>query len=191
MWIVPTYPPRRPGDRNHPALFWKNARANPITLQISRVEIHNFLGTGDSYHAPLRMLFTLLSLKNPAQFLETYLTLTLKGMNSNMGRSGVVPTTLVFRAVRSLPIASTAYHKQAMELVALSCEHTGATVLPRVPQQVYNWVLILCWSTVLYRYHQMENLHEHGRFVPCSNSSSNFYPPFHAAFEHTIYFYSV
>lgn len=91
-------------------LFPRTATSKAVAVHLSGIEIHHSLGTGERYHVPLRHVFCVRRTRHPSLHLETWLHLSLKGMNNTMALRGLIPTILVFGELPYLHITSAAHN---------------------------------------------------------------------------------
>jgi hypothetical protein len=99
---------------------WKElAGENGIEMQLNRVQAHNALGIGESYHAPLRRIVNKIDCSTPGMATETALKLAFKTMNDTMGPSGLVSSYLVFGSLPRFPASATSHPDQETRFAAL------------------------------------------------------------------------
>lgn len=77
-------------------VFQGLATASGTTVQLSGVESHNSISSGQRYHGPLRIIYSVICRAHPQGHPETALHMVIKGRNDTMGPDGLVPTLLVF-----------------------------------------------------------------------------------------------
>ncbi len=84
--------------------FWDEVTTlHGIEMQLSGVERHNSIGSGERYHAPLRCVFDVVRKSYPKLNPEIALCLAVKGINDTIGPENLVPTPLVCGSMPSFP----------------------------------------------------------------------------------------
>lgn len=83
--------------------FITTAHSAGIELQISGVESHNAIGSGERYHAPLRRIYLKILEDYPHLDQDIALQLSVKSINDTMGPEGLVPSLLVFGQLPRFP----------------------------------------------------------------------------------------
>jgi len=78
-----------------------------IKLKLSAVESHDSVGSGECYHAPLRLLYNKIHFSSPNLGIQFCFRLALKAMNNNMNPEGLVPSLLVFGVLSRFPVVNT------------------------------------------------------------------------------------
>ena len=79
---------------------WTNrAQAVGTYIQESGVEAHNFLGLGEIYHAPLRLIFGKIREAHPEMDQNVILKLAVEAVNDTVARKGLVPSYFVFGCI--------------------------------------------------------------------------------------------
>ena len=98
-------------------------------IQLSGVEAHNALGSGERYHAPLRRIFRKIRNEEPKLDMSIVLQLAVKAINDTMGPEGLVPSLLVFGCIPRFPAVSSKVPEQKERMNALiSARQEMATI---------------------------------------------------------------
>lgn len=99
---------------------WKKlADTVGMCLELSGIESHNSLGSGERYHDPLRRIFRKITYDNESLTDEAALRLSVSAMNHTMGPEGLTPSLLVFGAQPRFPAPNTALPNQRERMKAL------------------------------------------------------------------------
>lgn len=85
------------------AHFRDAAEACGVVVQASGIEVHNALGVGERYHAPLRCVFNAILLYDRYIDPSLPLRLAVKAINDTMGTNGLVPSLLVYDRLPRFP----------------------------------------------------------------------------------------
>lgn len=80
-----------------------NCSEENITLKHTGTESHNSLGSGETYHAILRRIFSRTRSEFPNLPVDICLSLAIKAINSTVGPSGLCPQLLVFGIMPKIP----------------------------------------------------------------------------------------
>ena len=108
-----------------------------INVDISGVESHNSVGTGERYHDPLRQVFDKIMADHTNLDPEIALRLAVKGINDTKSAKGVVPSLLVYGSLPTFLAVnmSAAEKKTRMEaLQAARKERASITGKLRIQQ---------------------------------------------------------
>jgi hypothetical protein len=89
-------------------------------LQLSGIESHNLIGSGERYRAPLRRIYTEIRMDYPELDSNLVLRLSIEAMNDTMGPEGLVPSLLVFGVLPRFPATQTSLPNQKDRMEALS-----------------------------------------------------------------------
>ncbi|MEM1283154.1 MAG: reverse transcriptase domain-containing protein [Chlamydiota bacterium] len=87
--------------------------------QLSGVESHNSIGSGERYHKPLRRIFNKINMDSPGLDREMALRIALKSINDTMGPEGLVPSLLVFGSLPRFPCVNSTLPNQRERMRAL------------------------------------------------------------------------
>lgn len=90
-----------------------------ISLQLSGVESHNSLRSGERYHDPLRRIFRKIKFDAPSVEDDDALRLAFNAMNNTLGPEGLTSSLLVFGTQPRFPPLNTALPKQSERMAAL------------------------------------------------------------------------
>jgi len=110
---------------------WKAlASSAGIDLQLSGVESHNALGTGERYHAFLRAIYRRVRMEYPTMTAGSALSMAVAAMNQIAGPRGLVPTLLVFGVLPRTPITPLPLpvQRERMEAMATARKEMEAQV---------------------------------------------------------------
>ncbi len=94
------------------------------TLQVSGVESHNSLGSGERYRDPLRRIFNKIVHESPAIDRELALRLAIKAITDTAGPKRLVPSLLVFGTLPRFPTVNTKLPAQRERMHALQLART-------------------------------------------------------------------
>lgn len=86
-------------------------------VQLSGIESHNSIGSGESYYAPLRRIYR--KIRNDQPKLNVVIQLSVKAINDAMGLEELFPSLLVFGCIPILPSVSSAVPGQKERMNAL------------------------------------------------------------------------
>ncbi|OSX76619.1 hypothetical protein BU14_0183s0011 [Porphyra umbilicalis] len=101
-----------------------------VDLQLSGVESHNALGTGERYHAFLRTIYRRVRMEHPTVTAGSALSMAVAAMNQTAGPRGLVPTLLVFGVLPRTPITPLPLpvQRERMEAMATARKEMAAQV---------------------------------------------------------------
>lgn len=88
-----------------------------IQLRLSGIQAHSSLGTGDTYHAPLRRIYCKIRYFHPKLYAK--LSLNVAALTDTMVEYGLVPTRLVFGIIPRVPSINVKLLTQKVRLVAI------------------------------------------------------------------------
>jgi Reverse transcriptase (RNA-dependent DNA polymerase) len=100
-----------------------------ISLQVSGVESHNSLGSGERYHEPLRRTYLKVRMDYPQIQPQLALRLAIKALNDTAGPEGLVPSLLVFGVLPRFPVSHTQLPDQQTRMAALSAARAEAETI--------------------------------------------------------------
>lgn len=118
--------------------FWDDVTAlHGIELEILGIESHNSIGSGERYHAPLRLIFRVIHSKYLKLSCKVALCLALKASNDTMGPNGLAPSTLVYGIKPAYPVVNARLPTQRKRTAAFEMskrEMTTATAETSIKQ---------------------------------------------------------
>jgi hypothetical protein len=121
-----------------------------IRLRHTGTELHNSLGTGERFHAPLRRIYNKVSLDHPLVPPDVRFAMSVRAMNTTQGPEGLVPIMLLFGKtpviphVDQVPVAQAprlrAMHTAKAEHEKLLAERRIQTALRKKPPPAADYV---------------------------------------------------
>jgi hypothetical protein len=113
---------------------WKNLTDMAcITLRISGIEVHNFLGIGERLHGPLRRMYRKGKMTHPDIERNLCLKLTVKSVNDTIVEDGLVPSLPVFGINPRHPVMGTDLptQKERLDVLATTNSEMNSIIAER------------------------------------------------------------
>ena len=92
--------------------------SHDIQLQLNPTEQHNSLGSGETYHHPLRRVLRKLTFENPQVEFEVLLQIAVYAINTSANPYGLIPCLLVFGSLPRVPFFPATDPKTTSERMA-------------------------------------------------------------------------
>lgn len=75
----------------------KSTESFSVLIQAWLLEVHNAIGVGEGYHAPLRRVFNAIRIDDTEVQTTLAMRIAVMAVNDTMGLDGLVPSLLVYR----------------------------------------------------------------------------------------------